>query len=179
MINDKELIARVVYSKDHYAFATLVKKYQTPIRHFLRRLTAGEHAIADDISQEAFLRIYQKLDTFVGDASFSTWAHKIAYNCFLRAKEKAHYQHEVFDIDLSLFKEKNSEVDRDIMIERLMVHLSSQERTCITLSISAGMSHQEICNVTELPLGTVKSLINRGKQKLMDKINSIPDAKTE
>lgn len=170
MINDNELIARVVYSKDQYAFATLLKKYQTSIRHFLRRLTAGEHATADDIAQETFLRIYQKLDTFVGNASFSTWAHKIAYNCFLRAKEKAHYQHEVFDFDFSLITAEKNDLDKDIMIERLMTHLSLEERTCITLSISAGMSHQEICSVTLLPLGTVKSYINRGKQKLMDKI---------
>ena len=171
MIDDNELIARVVYSKDHYAFETLIKKYQTPIRHFLRRLTAGEQAAADDISQETFLRIYQKLDTFIGNASFSTWAHKIAYNCFLRANEKIHFQYEVFDFDLSLLAAQPSDVEKDIMLEKLMAFLSLEERTCITLSISAGMSHQEICTVTELPLGTVKSHINRGKQKLIDKIN--------
>jgi len=92
MIDDNELIARIISSGDQHAFATLAKKYQCAIRQFLRRLTAGDHAIADDIAQETFLRIYQKLDTFMGSASFSTWAHKIAYNCFLKYKQKVYHQ---------------------------------------------------------------------------------------
>jgi len=171
MINDNELIARIISNDDSHAFATLVKKYQNPIRHFLRRLTAGDQAIADDISQETFLKIHQKLNTFLGKAKFSTWAHKIAYHCFLRYKQKAHYQHEVGCFDFSVLEAQDEDIEKDLMIERLMNCLDITERTCITLSISAGMSHQEICAVTELPLGTVKSHINRGKQKLMAIVN--------
>ena len=59
-----------------------------------------------------------------------------------------------------------------------MRHLSVPERTCLTLSLSAGMSHQEIVAITDLPLGTVKSHIARGKQKLVD-IVSAPQNKQE
>lgn len=172
MIDDKSLIARIVYADDQHAFTTLVRKHQDPIRQFLRRLTAGERAMADDIAQETFIRIYQKLDTFDGKSKFTTWAHKIAYNCFLRFKQKAHFKHEIDDLEQPIFVTNNSAVESDILVEQLMNSLGIEERTCITLSVSAGMSHQQICDVTSLPLGTIKSHIARGKQKLMDKVNN-------
>ncbi|WP_409423425.1 MULTISPECIES: RNA polymerase sigma factor [unclassified Pseudoalteromonas] len=170
-MDDNTLIARVINSGDQHAFATLIKKYQGAIRQFLRRLNAGDQATADDIAQEAFLRIYQKLDTFLGQSSFSTWAHKIAYNCFLKYKQKVYHQHEVDGLDLSIFRAKFEDTEKDLIIERLMNCLDIAERTCVTLSVSAGMSHQEISTITKFPLGTVKSHINRGKQKLMDKVH--------
>jgi len=172
MVDDNTLIARVISNGDQHAFATLIKKYQGAIRHFLRRLTAGDQATADDIAQEAFLRIYQNLDTFLGKSAFSTWAHKIAYNCFLKYKQKVYHQHEIEGFDFSILEAQVEDIEKDLIIERLMECLDIAERTCITLSISAGMSHQEICVVTKFPLGTIKSHINRGKQKLMDKVNN-------
>ena len=172
MIDDNTLIARVISNGDQHAFATLIKKHHSAIRQFLRRLTAGDQASADDIAQEAFIRIFQKLDSFVGKSTFSTWAHKIAYNCFLKYKQKVYHQHELDGFDFSLLEAQVEDIEKDLMIERLMNCLNITERTCITLSVSAGMSHQEICIITKLPLGTVKSHINRGKQKLMDKVNN-------
>ena len=169
---DSELIARVINSGDHYAFAILVKKYQSSIRQFLRRLTAGDHAVADDIAQESFLRCYQKLDTFLGQSAFNTWLHKIAYNCFLKFKQKAYHQREVAGFDLEIFETTALDIEKDLLVERLMASLDITERTCITLSVSAGMSHKEICVVTNLPLGTVKSHINRGKKKLIEKVKN-------
>jgi len=172
MIDDNTLIARVISNGDQHAFATLIKKHHSAIRQFLRRLTAGDQASADDIAQEAFIRIFQKLDSFVGKSTFSTWAHKIAYNCFLKYKQKVYHQHELDGFDFSLLQAQVEDIEKDLMIERLMNCLNITERTCITLSVSAGMSHQEICIITKLPLGTVKSHINRGKQKLLDKVNN-------
>lgn len=172
MVDDNTLIARIISNGDQHAYATLIKKYQGPIRQFLRRLTAGEQATADDIAQEAFLRIYQKIDTFLGQSSFSTWAHKIAYNCFLKYKQKVYHQYEIDGFDFSLLEANIEDIEKDLIIERLVSCLDLAERACVTLSVSAGMSHQEISTITKFPLGTVKSHINRGKQKLMDKINN-------
>lgn len=171
MVDDNILIARIISNGDQHAFAALIKKYQGAIRQFLRRLTAGEQATADDIAQEAFLRIYQKIDTFLGQSSFSTWAHKIAYNCFLKYKQKVYHQYEIDGLDFSILTAKVEDIEKDLIIERLMNCLDIPERVCVTLSVSAGMSHQEISTITKFPLGTVKSHINRGKQKLIDKVN--------
>jgi RNA polymerase sigma-70 factor, ECF subfamily len=169
---EHDLIARVISSGDQHAFETLVKKYQVAVRQFLRRLTAGDHASADDIAQECFFKVYQKLDTFLGHSSFNTWLHKIAYNCFLKHQQKVYHQHELNNFDFSAIQTTTKDSEKDIIIERLMVFLEPTERTCVTLSVSVGMSHQEIVAVTGLPLGTVKSHLLRGKQKLIDKVNS-------
>ncbi len=191
MIDDATLIARVISCNDHYAYTQLVNKYQSGIRHFLRRLTVGEHALADDIAQETFITLYKKLSTFRGDSSLNTWLHKIAYHHFLKVGQKKYRQleesseklseefsNELSDkFTISAFQsdksEQHNQVEQDILIEQLMAKLTIEQRTCLTLSISAGMSHSEIAEVTQFPLGTIKSHINRAQQKLMDLFNPL------
>ena len=73
-------------------------------------------------------------------------------------------------------------VDAEILVQRLMGFVSPEERACLTLAYAAGMSHPEIGKITDLPLGTVKSHIQRGKHKLQrwlqDHDHSIPKDKT-
>lgn len=166
MIDDQTLIARVVMANDHYAFTTLVTKHQQAIRQFLRRLTAGDHALADDIAQEVFTTAYRKLAGYRAEATFSTWLHSIAYRSFLNEKRKLHHTNEVQSEAEPEFVARCSNIDSDIQLERLMQLLNVTERTCITLAYSAGMSHAEIVQVTKIPLGSVKSYINRGMKKL-------------
>jgi len=168
MIDDKTLITRVVSRDDHYAFSCLVNKYQSRIRQLLRRLTAGDHHLADDLAQETFITLYRKLNTYKGDASLNTWLHKIAYNHFYKSLDKSFQKHEHVEFDALTHKAPDSALEADIAIEQLMTSLSVPERTCLTLSVSAGMSHQEVANITKFPLGTVKSHINRAKQKLLE-----------
>ena len=69
---DAALIARVLGGDDRQAFATLVRRHQSTVRNLLRRLTAGQHALADDLAQETFLQAYRKLGQFRADAQFAT-----------------------------------------------------------------------------------------------------------
>ncbi|HEY9031453.1 MAG TPA: sigma-70 family RNA polymerase sigma factor [Kangiella sp.] len=165
-MNDKALISRVLVDDDHHAFAALVRKHQQSILHFLRRLTGGNSALADDIAQQVFISAYDKLSTFRAEAGFNTWLHSIAYRSFLNEMRKSHHHTEVALTDDVLAPSIRDSVEQELLIEKLMARLSVTERTCMTLAYSAGMSHQEIVDVTQLPLGTVKSHINRGKHKL-------------
>ncbi|MBY6064685.1 sigma-70 family RNA polymerase sigma factor [Pseudidiomarina sediminum] len=165
-MDERVLITRVIVNDDQQAFTTLVRYHQQPIRQFLQRLAGGNWALADDLAQQVFLKAYTNLSSFRAEASFSTWLHKIAYHQFLNEIRKAHYQCETPLTEQDARAKANSSVENTILMEQLMTQLSLPERTCLTLAFSAGMSHQEIVNVTELPLGTVKSHINRAKQKL-------------
>ncbi|EKE83714.1 RNA polymerase sigma factor [Idiomarina xiamenensis] len=165
-MNDQALITRVIVNDDHHAFATLVRKYQRPIRLFLRRLTAGDHALADDLAQDVFIASYNKLSSYRAEATFNTWLHSIAYRLFLNEKRKPHYQRETELVTTLHTLSTLDTTENELLIERLMQKLSIPERTCMTLAYSAGMSHQEVVDVVQLPLGTVKSHINRAKQKL-------------
>ncbi|MBK7794338.1 MAG: sigma-70 family RNA polymerase sigma factor [Betaproteobacteria bacterium] len=89
-VTDEQLIARVVVQDDRHAFSELVRRYQSGVRATLRRLTAGNHALADDLAQETFLAAYRNLRSFRQEARFSTWLYRIATNAFLAEARKRH-----------------------------------------------------------------------------------------
>ncbi|MCB1582784.1 MAG: RNA polymerase sigma factor [Marinicella sp.] len=164
------LVNRVVSADDHTAFARLVQSHQSLIRHFLRRLTAGDRAKADDLSQECFLLAYQKIHQYNSSGSFSGWLHTIAYRLFLKSIDKV--ESICFDADFHAEKTAQDSMDADIYAEQLMALLNHKERAVMTLSCAAGMSHAEIQQITKLPLGTIKSLIQRGKSKIIQAVES-------
>nr|WP_063574155.1 RNA polymerase sigma factor [Luteibacter rhizovicinus] len=162
---DSELISRFL-AGDQRAFADLVRRYQSPLRQFLRRLSAGDHALADDIAQETFLKMFTSLVSFRGEAGISTWLHTIAYRTFLRHVANRSRLEFVGHDSMPEAISPAPTVMSDILVEQLMKHLSLDERLMVTLSVSGGMSHAEIAEVTQAPLGTIKSHINRAKKKL-------------
>ncbi|MFC3096157.1 sigma-70 family RNA polymerase sigma factor [Alteromonas sediminis] len=178
-MNDQTLIMRILVNDDQHAFTTLVRSYQQPIRQFLCRLTQGNRTLADDLAQHVFIAAYDKLATFRAEANFSTWLHSIAYRAFLNEMRKAHYQQEAELTDQTLSQPTYTNAENEILVEQLMTKLSFSERTCMTLAFSAGMSHQEIATITDFPLGTVKSHINRGKQKLTGWLNESQTGSTK
>ena len=97
-LNDADLVARVLVDDDHHAFAELVRNHQSAVRGLLRQLTRSDLALADDLAQETFLRAYKNIRSFRGEAKFSTWLYRIAYNCF---REDARKRKELVGIDES------------------------------------------------------------------------------
>lgn len=165
MISDLELVARVTSSNDQAAFQLLVERHQTVIRGFLRRLAAGDHGTADDLAQETFLLAYRKMHTLKSGSSVVSWLHTIAYRQFLQHTRKHARQHVMSDPPERSHDPTNSS-EAEILVHRLMGYVSPEERACMTLAYSEGMSHPEISEITGFPVGTVKSHIQRGKQKL-------------
>src|SRR5512139_672047 len=86
--SDAALIARAVVQDDRHAFAELVRRHQSSVRACLRRLTAGNHALADDLAQETFVLAWRNLKSFRQEARFSTWLYRIATNCWLADARK-------------------------------------------------------------------------------------------
>jgi RNA polymerase sigma-70 factor (ECF subfamily) len=165
VISDLELVTRVTSSDDQAAFQQLVERHQNAIRRFLRRLTAGDHGTADDLAQETFLMAYRKLHTLKSTGSFVSWLHTIAYRQFLQFTRK-HARQQVMAEPPEQSIDTRQAVDAEILLPRLMGLVSTGERACLTLAYAAGMSHPEIVEITGMRLGTVKSHIQRGKQKL-------------
>ncbi len=77
-VDDQTLIDRVVREKSQYAFAELVKRYQSPLRFSLRQLTGWNESLADDLAQETFIKADQALPGFKSEAKFSSWLYRIA-----------------------------------------------------------------------------------------------------
>ncbi|MCR9204014.1 MAG: sigma-70 family RNA polymerase sigma factor [Halobacteriovoraceae bacterium] len=163
IINDSELISRVLAYDDHYAYSQLVKKYQSPIRFFLRRLIGDKQEIADELAQETFMLAYRKLKTFQGKAQFSSWLFSIAKNQFLQyiRKNKRDFSWEEVP-ETGVSQETDSKLD----LESAIKELRPIERAVMTLSYSQDLAHQDVANILEIPLGSVKTHLLRGKEKL-------------
>ena len=170
MPSDSELVSRVVLCKDQRAFSLLVERHQTAIRAFLRRLTAGDHAAADDLAQETFLAAYGKLHTFQGKAQLSTWLHSIAYRKFLERVRREKRFEVVAEVPEPAAVARQPAED-EILAQQLMGLLDTTDRACLTLSYAAGLSHDDIAQLVDLPLGSVKSRIHRAKLKLQQWLN--------
>lgn len=165
MISDMELVARVTGFNDQAAFQELVQRHQAAIRGFLGRLMSGDHGTADDLAQETFLMAYRKMHTLKSSGSLVSWLHTIAYRQFLQHTRK-HARQQVMAEPPDQGSDPRQAVDAEILVPRLMSLVSSEERACLTLAYATGMSHHEIGEITDMPLGTVKSHIQRGKNKL-------------
>ncbi|HEX8678919.1 MAG TPA: sigma-70 family RNA polymerase sigma factor, partial [Chthoniobacterales bacterium] len=95
-LTDADLLARVLLHEDQNAFSELVRRHQSAVRGLLRQLTRSDLALADDLAQETFIRAYKNIRSFRGEAKFSTWLYRIAYNCF---REEARKRKELVGID--------------------------------------------------------------------------------
>jgi RNA polymerase sigma-70 factor (ECF subfamily) len=166
-LTDADLVARVLVNDDHHAFAELVRNHQSAVRGLLRQLTRNDLALADDLAQETFLRAYKHIRTFRGEAKFSTWLYRIAYNCF---REEARKRKEFVGIDEAQLEAEPDPQTVDPALKHDLMHalqlLPLHERTAIVLCCQNGLSHDEAARVLEIPLGTVKTNVLRGREKL-------------
>ncbi|MGI8957623.1 MAG: RNA polymerase sigma factor [Chthoniobacterales bacterium] len=166
-LNDADLVARVLVDDDHHAFAELVRNHQSAVRGLLRQLTRSDLALADDLAQETFLRAYKNIRSFRGEAKFSTWLYRIAYNCF---REEARKRKELVGIDEARLEAEQDPQTVDPALKHDLMHalqlLPQHERSAILLCCQNGLSHDEAARVLEIPLGTVKTNVLRGREKL-------------
>ena len=171
---EKALIARARLGTDDQAFGRLVRIYQGPVRGFLRRLTKGDEALADDLAQDTFLTAYKKITSFRGDGSFQGWLMRIAYTSFLQHYRRPMNKEMATDTEpLIAHKEASAPpLHARLDVEAAMQHLVEGERAALTLCYTYGMSHTEAAATLEMPIGTVKSHILRGKEKLKETLSS-------
>jgi RNA polymerase sigma-70 factor (ECF subfamily) len=152
---------------DKNAFDKLTRKYQSPIRRFFVNLTAGDGQLSDDLAQETFIKAYLNITAFKGISGFSTWLYRIAYNVYydsVRAQKKYADINE-YDID-NLYQTQNEFSAERMDIYQAMKLLRKEEQTAVLLFYMEDKTHNEIAKIMNCPLGTVKTYILKGKEKL-------------
>jgi RNA polymerase sigma-70 factor, ECF subfamily len=158
-------------SGDDWAYGELVRRRQSWIRDLLRRL-CRDRALADDLAQQAFLQAWRRIRTLQAPAAFGGWLRKITVNTWLqhvraRADRTARpASEEASEHDDSPSHEPT--VAERIDLDRALSQLAPDVRLCIVLAYAERMSHREIADATDLPLGTVKSHITRGAALLRE-----------
>ena len=147
----------------------MIRRHQSQVRNFLRKL-AGDTSQADDLAQEAFLHAWNKLQTFSGRGSFIGWLLKVAYTTFLQSKRKSKRYAEVLDeagyvaqTESRSYTQTSNEVSD---LDKFLAVLTEEERAIMIMSYACGLSHREIGEATGMPVGTIKSVIFRGKEKI-------------
>jgi RNA polymerase sigma factor (sigma-70 family) len=167
--DDNELVARAVSAQDTAAFGELVRRHQSHVRNFLRKL-CGDHTLADDLAQDCFMHAWDKLQTYSGRGSFIGWMLKVAYTTFLQSKRKSKRYMEILESAGHVAdQESRSKVmpsDEVTDLDKFLAVLDDEERAIMIMSYACGLSHREIGMATEMPVGTVKSIIFRGKEKI-------------
>jgi RNA polymerase sigma-70 factor, ECF subfamily len=162
-MNDAASAERRAATGDVAAFGALVRQHQSSVRGFLRRLTRGNHALADDLAQDTFLEAHRKIAQFQGHGSFTGWLYAIAWSRFLMENRKRKLE-PLDDMDERVAPEIDPAIKLDL--EKAMAMLRAPERSALTLCFALGMPHEEAATVMGVPLGTLKSHVARGREKL-------------
>lgn len=184
-----QLLVERVKAGDKHAFDLLVLKYQHRIIKLVMRYVR-DPSEALDVSQEAFLKAYRALPKFRGDSAFYTWMYRIAINTaknHLVAARRRPLEHateisepEEFDWHASM-QDKDSPESQVIgdelrqTVERTLDELPEDLRVAITLRELDGLTYEEIAQVMECPIGTVRSRIFRAREAIDQKIKLIMD----
>lgn len=187
---DKQLV-RKVQKGDKQAFDLLVLKYQYKVNAIVSRYIKDFDEV-NDVVQETFIKAYRALKNFRGESAFYTWLYRIAVNTaknYLVARnrrppsfdvevEDAEYyggSENLRDVDTPegvLFKEELQEV-----IDRSIAGLPEDLRTAVTLREFEGLSYEEIADVMECPVGTVRSRIFRAREAVDQQVRALMEGK--
>ena len=161
--SDTELVARVLAGDDRRAFAELVRRHQSAVRGLLRRLCAGDAAAADDLAQETFLKAYRSLEGWRGDGKLSTWLYRVAWNGW--ASQARRRPAPEVEVEAPPRDHAEAAIDRHDL-ERALGALRHEERAALALAYGQDVSHEEAAAILDCPVGTLKTNILRGKEKL-------------
>lgn len=175
---------------DLAAFDKLVRQYEKSVYNTAYRLS-GSHDDASDIAQEAFVRAWNNLKSFRGDSAFSTWLYRIVTNVFLddrkRKRARPHRSlDDALDLDESSVQRQYEDPapgpeavaenqERQRILEQAIQTLPEAQRVMVVMYHAQGLAYEEISEITQLPMGTVKSRLNRARLALRERLRGVAE----
>ena len=181
MNEDVELIEACL-SGDSASFGTLVLKYQNRLFNTMCHVAGGREE-AEDVVQEAFVQAYLKLSTFQCNSAFYTWLYRIAFNTAISRRRRRRPQASVDAAREAAGDDPmdagEDTVDRLLRQERAaQVHqalreLSDEHRAILVLREMDSLSYDEIADILDLPVGTVRSRLHRARSQMRDQLKEV------
>ncbi len=195
MKHDDVALIRRILAGDEPAFAELVKKYQKPV-HALAWRKLGDFHIAEEITQDAFLKVYQRLHTLKDPRQFSGWLYVITTNLCATWLRKKRIQTQPLDgSEITMADSETTMIQRDAyslhvaedraktvveaqreVVKKLLAKLKESERTVMTLHYLGEMTCEEISKFLGVSAGTIKSRLQRARHRLQKEETMIREA---
>jgi RNA polymerase sigma-70 factor (ECF subfamily) len=183
---EQQLIARCK-AGERNAFDELIRQYEKRVYNLAYRLSAN-YDDAGDITVDTFMRVYQAIGLFRGDANFSTWLFRIVTNVYLDRRKKTRNKvtvslEEVIELEeSSVSRQVESDAprpeaeaetnERNDVLESAIMTLPDYQRLMVLLYHTEGLSYEEIAEALSLPIGTVKSRLNRARLLLRERLQA-------
>ena len=159
---------------DKAAFKALFDKYNKRIFALAFRMTS-DTGLSEDITQEVFFRVWDKISSFKFKSAFYTWLYRVAINIIMRKGDKLNKQNKKeADVDIDIFYKKNEmqdDVDGKIDLERALQRIPDQPRKIFVLYVMQGYSHKEIQDLTGIAEGTSKCHLSRARELLKKELS--------
>ena len=175
-LEEMKLLALCMATDNREAFSRLVVAYQEPLRRFILNLTDGDYCLTDDLSQETFLKAWLAIRSFHGMSGFKTWLFRIAINEFISYKRKAANSTSASDLSMVTLADestsRHSATEAALDVTVMLKHLPDSERIVTLLFYLEDMPIKQICKVTSMPEGTVKSYLSRARAHMAKFLNN-------
>lgn len=169
-MTDQELLKRSA-ANDHQAFAELVRRYQDKVAGTVNGML-GKSVEADDVAQEVFIRFYQALPRFRGEAAVGTYLTRIAINLSLNALKRRKRRRFLFatadESAVAIAETATSATEQKEIVSRALQSLDPKMRAVAVLRLVDGYSTEETAAILGIPRGTVLSRLSAARQKLKE-----------
>ena len=154
---------------DRAAFEALYRRHRDRVYGLLWRLAGGDAALAEDLLQEAFVRAWQKLDSFRGESRFGTWLHRLSANVALtdrRTRVRRLERETVLDgaVERSASGDRDVRAAEQLDLEAAIAGLPERARAVLVLYDIEGYSHAEIAELTGMAVGSSKAQLHRARR---------------
>ena len=172
-LNDEELVEKSLQDIEY--FACLFERYEKKLVRYILRISSFSLEEADDVLQEAFLKIWKNLNKFDGSLKFSSWAYRIVHNTTVSEwkKSRSYGKDQQIKIDDELFENLPSEIDlakefqrenNDKEIQKILNTLPEKYSDVLVLKFLEEKNYNEISDILKKPPGTIATLIHRAKK---------------
>jgi len=166
MESDREVIEKVI-SGDTKAFESIIQRYKNILfRYVLSHIPNFD--IAEELTQDVFIKFYFSIDKFRFESSLITYLYKIARNLCIDIKRKKNIN-EIYLEEIQPEPKGQSaefEIEQKFWLLQILSKISDEQRSAIEMFYVEGFKYREIAEILELPMGTVKSRLKRGIEKL-------------
>jgi RNA polymerase sigma-70 factor (ECF subfamily) len=163
--------ARLAFEGDVRAFERLYRGHAARVHGLARRMVGHEEA--DELTQDVFVRAWEKLGTFRGEAAFGTWIHRVAINVMLarqQARKRDRGRFEGDDAGIEAASTAPRETEASIDLEAALASLPDGARRVFVLHDVEGYKHHEIAELLEITVGTSKSQLHRARMLMRDQL---------